>query len=94
MPLLRRLPALGQSTLIGGSALGVVKRLWTLKQAGSGVELEAFLLYDSSMGEAVIKIGVRASHADEVFAEEAAEKFRQLLVAEGARPCGEEEGDA
>jgi hypothetical protein len=92
--LLRRtkLPALGSTTLIGAN-MAVVKRLWTLKQA-NGVELEAFLLYDSSLGEAVVKINVRSSHADEVFAEEAAEKFRQLLVAEGARPCGEEEGDA
>jgi hypothetical protein len=91
MPLLRRLPALGQSTLIGVNALGVVKKLWSLKQASNGVELEAFLLYDSSLGEAAIKISVKAAHADEVFAEEAAEKFRQWLLSEGAKEMVAEE---
>jgi hypothetical protein len=71
--------------------MGLIKRLWSLKLHGTGVELEAFLLYDSSLGQAVIKIDVRSSHADEVFAEEIGEKFKKLLMSEGARPMEMEE---
>jgi hypothetical protein len=87
--LLRRtkLPALG-STLIGGETVGIVKRLYELKRR-DGVEIVAHLLFDSSLGEAVLKIGVRSSFAEDLRAEEVAEQLRALLVEQGARAMDE-----